>query len=56
VACVVEHGGGGSHAAAPVVRDVMTEALLRDPAGRPAFVANNDGAAPGALAVIGSAR
>ncbi len=55
-ACVVEHGGGGSHAAAPVVRDVMTEALLRDPAGRPAFVANNEGAAPGALAVIGSAR
>jgi penicillin-binding protein 2 len=39
--CVVEHGGGGSRAAAPVVRDVMTEALLRDPASRPAFVANN---------------
>ena len=39
--CVVEHGGGGSRAAAPVIRDVMTEALLRDPAGRPAFVANN---------------
>ncbi len=55
-ACVVEHGGGGSHAAAPVVRDVMTEALLRDPAGQPAFVANNEGAAPGALAVLGSAQ
>src|SRR4029434_2856192 len=31
-ACVVEHGGGGSRAAAPVVRDVMTEVLLRDSA------------------------
>ena len=38
-ACVVEHGGGGSRAAAPVVRDVMTEILLRDPAATPAFVA-----------------
>ncbi|MGZ8417590.1 MAG: penicillin-binding protein 2, partial [Methyloceanibacter sp.] len=27
-ACVVEHGGGGSRAAAPVIRDVMTELLL----------------------------
>jgi penicillin-binding protein 2 len=43
-ACVVEHGGGGSRAAAPVVRDVMTEILLRDPAARPAFVASNQGA------------
>jgi penicillin-binding protein 2 len=40
-ACVVEHGGGGSRAAAPVVRDVMTEVLLRDPAAGPAFVASN---------------
>jgi len=55
-ACVVEHGGGGSHAAAPVIHDIMTEALLRDPAGQPAFVANNESAAPGALAVVGSAR
>ena len=58
-ACVVEHGGGGSRAAAPMVRDVMTEALLRDPAGRPAFVANNDEAAPAApaaLAVAGSSQ
>ena len=37
-ACVVEHGGGGSRAAAPVVKDVMTEVLLRNPAGRPVFV------------------
>jgi len=39
-ACVVEHGGGGSRAAAPVVKDVMTEVLLRDPAARPVFAAN----------------
>jgi penicillin-binding protein 2 len=39
-ACVVEHGGGGSRAAAPVVRDVMTEILLRDPASKPIFVAS----------------
>jgi penicillin-binding protein 2 len=55
-ACVVEHGGGGSRAAAPVVRDVMTEALLRDPAGRPAFVANNEDAIPPALASVGPAQ
>jgi len=45
-ACVVEHGGGGSHAAAPVVRDVMTEILLRDPASKPAFVAGNQTPTP----------
>ena len=49
-ACVVEHGGGGSRAAAPVVRDVMTEALLRDPANRPAFVANNAHIVPAEMA------
>jgi len=41
-ACVVEHGGGGSRAAAPVVRDVMTEVLLRDPALKPRFIASNE--------------
>ena len=40
-ACVVEHGGGGSRAAAPVVRDVMTEVMLRDPGAKPAFVASH---------------
>jgi penicillin-binding protein 2 len=50
-ACVVEHGGGGSRAAAPVVRDVMTEILLRDPAAKPAFVAGNQGAVPVIAAV-----
>jgi penicillin-binding protein 2 len=54
-ACVVEHGGGGSRAAAPVVRDVMTELLLRDPARRPAFVASNQDETP-ALAAVGSVR
>ena len=46
-ACVVEHGGGGSRAAAPVVRDVMTEVLLRDPALKPRFVASNEDAPGG---------
>ncbi|GAK33116.1 peptidoglycan glycosyltransferase [Iodidimonas nitroreducens] len=36
--CVlIEHGGGGASAAAPVARDVMAQALERDPAGRPAL-------------------
>jgi penicillin-binding protein 2 len=38
VACVVEHGGGGSHTAAPIVRDLMTEILLSDPVSRSPFV------------------
>jgi len=29
---VIEHGGGGSHAAAPVARDVLLEAQRRDSA------------------------
>jgi cell division protein FtsI/penicillin-binding protein 2 len=36
---VVEHGGGGSRAAAPVVRDIMTEILLRDPTAVPVVAA-----------------
>lgn len=55
-ACVVEHGGGGSRAAAPVVSDVMTELLLRDPAGRPTFVSTNEDAAPSAVAAAGPVR
>jgi penicillin-binding protein 2 len=51
-ACVVEHGGGGSRAAAPVVRDLMTEILMRDPTARPASVASNQPAlAPSVTAV-----
>jgi penicillin-binding protein 2 len=39
VACVVEHGGYGSRAAAPIVHDVMTELIMRDPARQPVFIA-----------------
>ena len=35
IAAVVEHGGAGSTAAAPLARDVMAELLLRDPGSRP---------------------
>lgn len=33
VAVVVEHGGGGSKAAAPIARDVLIETQRRDPSG-----------------------
>ncbi|MEX2408695.1 MAG: penicillin-binding transpeptidase domain-containing protein, partial [Rhodovibrionaceae bacterium] len=33
VSVVVEHGGGGSTAAAPIARDLLVETQLRDPAG-----------------------
>ena len=32
-AVVVEHGGGGSKVAAPIVRDILTETQARDPSG-----------------------
>ena len=35
VAVVVEHGGGGSKAAAPVARDVLLECQKRDPSRTP---------------------
>lgn len=54
VACVVEHGGWGAQTAAPIVHDVMTELLLRDPAARPAFVASNEADAAPALADAGT--
>lgn len=37
ISVLVEHGGGGSAAAAPVGRDIMREVLLRDPVKRPAY-------------------
>lgn len=37
VACVVEHGGSGARAAAPIVRDVMVDLLQRDPLARPSY-------------------
>lgn len=42
VAAVIEHGGSGSRAAAPVVRDIMTALIERDPLSRPAYVARDD--------------
>jgi penicillin-binding protein 2 len=39
VAAIVEHGGSGSVAASPVVRDVMTALVERDPLSKPAYVA-----------------
>ncbi len=56
VACVVEHGGYGAHAAAPIVHDVMTELLLRDPLAKPAFAASNQAEAPSAFADAGVQR
>jgi penicillin-binding protein 2 len=34
VSVVIEHGNAGAEAAAPVARDIMMDALTRDPAGR----------------------
>lgn len=36
-AVIVEHGGGGSKTAAPIVRDILIETQRRDPSGTPAF-------------------
>jgi penicillin-binding protein 2 len=35
VAVVVEHGGGGSTAAARPARDILRDLVLRDPSSRP---------------------
>jgi penicillin-binding protein 2 len=34
VAVVIEHGNAGADVAAPIARDIMVDALTRDPAGR----------------------
>ena len=34
---VVEHGGGGGSTAGPVMKDLITEVLARDPANRPSY-------------------
>ena len=47
VAVVVEHGGGGSSTAAPVARDVLAEALKRDPDRAPAVGKPVANATPG---------
>lgn len=41
VAAIVEHGGSGSRAASPVVRDIMTALIERDPVSRPTYVARD---------------
>jgi penicillin-binding protein 2 len=41
VAAIVEHGGSGSRAASPVVRDIMTALIERDPVSRPTYVASD---------------
>jgi penicillin-binding protein 2 len=38
ISVIVEHGGGGSRAAAPVAKDIMIKVLERDPARQTAFV------------------
>ena len=50
VAAIVEHGGGGSISAAPLVRDVMTEILIRDPVGRPPVAVGISGASEPGIA------
>lgn len=37
ISVIVDHGGGGSTAAAPIARDIMTEVLKRDPSAKPIF-------------------
>jgi len=41
VAAVIEHGGSGSRAASPVVRDIMTALIERDPLSKPTYVARD---------------
>jgi penicillin-binding protein 2 len=51
VAVVVEHGGNGSQAAAPIARDIMAKALELDPArARPAISFERHAAPPGGQA------
>ncbi len=38
ISVIVEHGGGGSRAAAPVAKDIMLQLLERDPVAQPAYV------------------
>jgi penicillin-binding protein 2 len=46
VAVVVEHGGSGSKAAAPIARDIMAKALELDPARTPPTIGLERRAAP----------
>ncbi|MBF0129771.1 MAG: penicillin-binding protein 2 [Alphaproteobacteria bacterium] len=42
IAVIVEHGGSGSKAAAPIARDIMTEVLKLDPAGENERIASRE--------------
>lgn len=42
-AVIVEHGGGGSVAAAPRARAILKEVFLRDPASKPVFTPPREG-------------
>ena len=46
IAVVVEHGGGGSSSAAPVAKDIMREAFLRDSGRAPVVRSNTAQATP----------
>ncbi len=48
VAVVVEHGNWGAQSAAPIARDMMTYAILNDPAGRDTPIKTPTAALPGA--------
>ena len=47
IAVVVEHGGSGSRAAAPIARDILLETQRRDPARRDDIPGRLVEAAPG---------
>lgn len=48
ISIVIEHGGSGSGAAAPVARDIMRKVLERDPSRRPGYLpAQISGVPPG---------
>lgn len=49
ISVLIEHGGGGSSAAAPVGRDIMREVLLRNPSNRPIY-------APSVTAALSASR
>ncbi|MGF1463449.1 MAG: penicillin-binding protein 2 [Maricaulaceae bacterium] len=46
ISVVIDHGGSGSGAAAPVARDILLRAVQSDPLGRPRRYAQADGTGP----------
>ena len=45
-AVVVDHGGSGSAAAAPIARDLLTKVQQRDPASKPVYLDQTSAAQP----------